>query len=99
MQVRVQHVVMFRRFEPSVVARPDAWFSVGHGGDQYLVHRVTGLGDADQVVRLCAGARRLRDGASVSATLQASGIRVGTSTSGGRVCRVYYEERGDLASH
>jgi glyoxylase-like metal-dependent hydrolase (beta-lactamase superfamily II) len=96
--VRVRRVIMFRRFESDAAAQPDDWFSVGEPHDRYLVHWISGQGDADQVMRVCGSARRMRDGAHVRVTPTERGVRVGTVTPVGRVCRAYYEEREDLAA-
>jgi glyoxylase-like metal-dependent hydrolase (beta-lactamase superfamily II) len=95
--VRVKRVVMFRRFESADTAQAGDWFTLGPPRDRYLVHRIAGHGDADQVVRLCAGANQVRDGTRVRFVVPAAGVRVGMRTPAGRVCREYYEERGDLA--
>ena len=94
--VTVRQVVMFRRFVPNDSVRPSAWFGVGSGRERFLVHRVAGLGDVDQVVQLCSDASGDRDGRSVVVAPGAP-IGVGTRTPAGRVCRVLYTERGDLA--
>jgi glyoxylase-like metal-dependent hydrolase (beta-lactamase superfamily II) len=80
--VRVRQLVTFRRFDATDRPSMSRWFAVGDPHDRYLVHHVSGGGDVDQVVRLCTTTRGLRDGTQV---------RVG------RVCRVVFTERGDLA--
>jgi glyoxylase-like metal-dependent hydrolase (beta-lactamase superfamily II) len=94
--VTVREVVMFRRFEPPDAAQPSSWFAVGHATERFLIHRIAGRGDMDQVVQLCGGARAGRDGARVAVPVGAV-LRVGSRTPVGRVCHVVYTEREDLA--
>ena len=94
--VTVREVVMFRKFETADRMQPTAWFTVGDAPERFLVHRIAGRGDVDQVLQLCPGARRARDGASVLLAA-GTGSRVGTKTPLGVICRVLYTERADLA--
>jgi glyoxylase-like metal-dependent hydrolase (beta-lactamase superfamily II) len=94
--VTVRQIVMFRRFELQDSIRPTAWFSVGDTAEQFLVHRVAGRGDVDQIVRLCPLARQRINGASVVVADARIGVVVGTETPVGRVCRVLFTERADL---
>jgi glyoxylase-like metal-dependent hydrolase (beta-lactamase superfamily II) len=94
--ITVRKLVMFRRFESQDSVRASAWFTVGSRSEKFLVHRIAGLGDVDQVAQLCPRARDSDDGQRIvlknGATLQ-----VGALTPAGRVCRVLYTEREDLA--
>jgi glyoxylase-like metal-dependent hydrolase (beta-lactamase superfamily II) len=92
--IRVARVVMFRRFESGDAPAANDWISVGSSGDRYLLHRIAGRNDVDQVLHLCPGRRTMRVGARVRVTR----ARVGAETAAGRICRVVYEERGDLAA-
>ncbi len=94
--VTVREVVMFRRFAPGDSVRPPAWFGVGSGRERFLVHRVAGLGDVDQVVRLCSSGASGREGRPVVVDTEVP-VGIGTRTPVGRVCRVLYTEHGDLA--
>jgi glyoxylase-like metal-dependent hydrolase (beta-lactamase superfamily II) len=94
--VTVRQVVMFRKLEPTDIPQPGAWFTVGSAAEQFLIHRIAGRGDVDEVLTLCPGARLVPDGTAI--VLAPDGEkRVGSRTPLGAICRVVYAERGDLA--
>jgi glyoxylase-like metal-dependent hydrolase (beta-lactamase superfamily II) len=93
--ITVRKLVMFRRFEAQDSLRRSDWFAVGPVTERFLVHRIAGRGDMDQVVRLCDGAKAGRDGMPVTVT-RPDTLSVGTRTPSGRVCGIVYTERGDL---
>lgn len=93
--VTVLALIMFRRFDATDTVRPSAWFAVGSAREQFLLHRIAGRGDVDQVVQLCAGGRGGRDGQRAVVEAGAT-MSIGTATPFGRVCRVLYSERADL---
>ena len=93
--ITVRQLVTFRRFTPGRVRDANAWIAFGDRTEQFLAHRIEGPPDVDQLVQLCAGSARAV-GRDISLAVRDT-LSAGDGTRAGRVCRVIYTERSDLA--
>lgn len=92
--VSVQRVVHFRRFEPGASPDPTRWIGFGRRGEAFLVHRIEGAPDMDQVVQLDRPAVS-HEGEEIRLERRgplARAVRVGAT----RVHRILYTEFGEL---
>jgi glyoxylase-like metal-dependent hydrolase (beta-lactamase superfamily II) len=97
-EVKVDRIVHFRRFEPGRKPQPRQWIAFGRGRERFLVHRIEGAPDMDQVVQVTTahreGERVLADAADAAGSGE---LKAGSRIGGAMVERVLYTEYGDLA--
>ena len=93
--VTVRELVTFRRFTPGHAPDARQWILFGDRTERFLAHRIEGPPDVDQVVQLCVGGVRSTPRAFAVETVDT--LSFNDRTPAGRVCRVIYTERGDLA--
>lgn len=97
-EVKVERIVHFRRFEAGRKPEPRQWIAFGRGREHFLAHRLEGAPDMDQVVQVSAahgeGERVLVETAAATSSGE---LKPGDRIGGAVVERTLYTEYGDLA--